>query len=140
MCKQNLELYFNQFFCVMFGLMMMREVFEVYRWVMGKLMFVVLGFVGWILFKINKGVQDLVKEVEINYVNRMSGKLLIFEEEVEWVKSVCELQIYEQWKRVLVSGEGGGDEMLRRVSMSSWNNLLLMKLLIGWLQILIQDF
>ncbi|CAP65721.1 uncharacterized protein PODANS_7_755 [Podospora anserina S mat+] len=128
---QNPEPYFNQFLCVTSGPMTMREVLEAHRRATGKPMPAAPGFVGWILLKINKGAQDLVKEAEINHANRMSGKLPTFEEEVERAKSVCELQTYEQWKRALASGEGGGDEMSRRVSTSSWNNLSLMKLLTG---------
>ncbi|KAK4662308.1 uncharacterized protein QC763_700755 [Podospora pseudopauciseta] len=128
---QNPEPYFNQFLCVTSGPMTMKEVLEAHKRATGKPMPAAPGFVGWILLKINKGAQDLVKEAEINHANRMSGKLPTFEEEVERAKSVCELQTYEQWKRALASGEGGGDEMSRRVSTSSWNNLSLMKLLTG---------
>ncbi|KAK4195354.1 hypothetical protein QBC40DRAFT_289211 [Triangularia verruculosa] len=137
---QNPDPYVNQFLCVTSGPVTMREVLDAHVRATGKPMPAVPGIVGWILLKINKGAQDLVKEVEINHANRMSGKLPTFEEEIARAKSVCELQTYEQWKRALVSGEAGGDvaELARRgstsgkrLSTSSWNNLSLKKLLTG---------
>ncbi|KAK4176781.1 hypothetical protein QBC36DRAFT_238145 [Triangularia setosa] len=135
---QNPEPYINKFLCVTSGPMTMREVLDAHKRATGKPMPAAPGFLGWILLKINKGAQDLVREAEINHANRTSGRLPTFEEEVERAKSVCELQTYEQWKRALVSGECGVDELARsgstdgrRASTSSWNNLSLMKLLTG---------
>ncbi|KAK4183979.1 hypothetical protein QBC35DRAFT_506914 [Podospora australis] len=129
------ELYLRRYLCLTSGERTMTEIMEDHKRATGTEMPAIPAALGWLLLRINKGAQKVVKEQETNHAYRASGTLGTFDEEVALTRSVCELQSYEAWKRERLERERKDKEKgvgaKPEAAPGGWNNLSLVKLLTG---------
>ncbi|KAK4167799.1 hypothetical protein QBC43DRAFT_230400 [Cladorrhinum sp. PSN259] len=126
----NHKPYLYKFFNVTSGPVTMDEVIEAHQRATGKPMPAVPSAVGWLVRKMNPGVQSLMQETEINHDARINGLLPTFDQEVALARSVCHLQTYEEWKGTKLKEEGATKQEASDAA-RGWNKLSLVKLLTG---------
>ncbi|KAK4461554.1 hypothetical protein QBC42DRAFT_203474 [Cladorrhinum samala] len=126
----NHKPYVHKHFNVTSGPVTMHEVIEAHQRATGKPMPAVPSVVGWFVRTMNRGIQNLMEESEINHRARVSGDLATFDEDMELAKSICHLRSYEEWKRDQLKEEKDAQKELDDNS-RGWNNVSLVKIFTG---------
>ncbi|KAK4224225.1 hypothetical protein QBC38DRAFT_485910 [Podospora fimiseda] len=123
----NHQPYIYKFFNVTSGPVTMQEIMHAHQRATGKPMPAVPAVVAWLIRRMNKGVQNLMNEAEINYDARINGLLPTFDQEMNLTNSVYRIRNYEEWKRAKVEEE----KLEAKDGALGWNQLSLFKLFTG---------
>ncbi|KAK3994251.1 hypothetical protein QBC44DRAFT_379600 [Cladorrhinum sp. PSN332] len=122
--------YIHKFFNVTSGPVTMQQVIDAHQRATGKPMPAVPSIIGWLVRKMNQGVQNIMNESEINHNARVNGLLPTFDEEMSLANSVYHLRSYEEWKRAKVEEEQTAQQETGGTA-REWNQLSLVKLFTG---------